>query len=107
MAMYALALVPLLRKLHPLCRQVWYADDATGCDNFARMREWFDALQRHGPKYGYYPKPSKCILIVKPDRLKKANEVFKGTHVEVKVESERQWCGDQHHRHTSPGCSCW
>src|ERR1700710_1685258 len=89
MAMYALALVPLLRKLHPLCRQVWYADDATGCDSFARMREWFDALQRHGPKYGYYPKPSKCILIVKPDRLKKANEVFKGTHVEVKVEGAK------------------
>ena len=51
--------------------------------------EWFDALQRHGPKYGYYPKPSKCILIVKPDRLKKANEVFKGTHVEVKVEGAK------------------
>ena len=62
MAMYALALVPLLKKLHPMCLQVWYADDATGCDKFERMRAWFDALQLHGPKYGYFPKPSKCIL---------------------------------------------
>jgi hypothetical protein len=79
MAMYALALVPLLKELHPLCRQVWYADDATGCDTFDRMREWFDALQAKGPKYGYFPKPSKCILVVKPERLTQAAAVFKGT----------------------------
>ena len=29
MAMYALSLVPLVRHLQPLCKQVWYADDAT------------------------------------------------------------------------------
>ena len=34
MAMYALALVPLSKQLQPLCKQVWYADDATGCDKF-------------------------------------------------------------------------
>ena len=89
MAMYAMALVPLLRFLHPLCSQVWYADDATGCDTFENMRAWFDALQTHGPKFGYFPKPSKCILIVKPERLSKANEIFKGTDVEVKAEGAK------------------
>ena len=89
MAMYALALVPLLNKLHPMCLQVWYADDATGCDKFERMRAWFDALQLHGPKYGYFPKPSKCILIVKPDRLERANEIFKGTDVNLQVDGTK------------------
>jgi len=83
MAMYAMALVPLLRFLHPLCSQVWYADDATGCDTFENM------LQIHGPKFGYFPKPSKCILIVKPERLSKANEIFKGSDVEVKAEGAK------------------
>ena len=62
MAMYALSLVPLLR-LHPDCKQVWYADDATGCEKFENLRKWFDELQLKGPIYGYFPKPSKCILI--------------------------------------------
>ncbi len=63
MAMYALALVPLLKHLQPYCKQVWYADDATGCDTFEKMLKWFNVLLVEGPKYGYYPKPSKCILL--------------------------------------------
>ena len=56
-AMYARALVPLSRHLQPMCKQVWYADDATGCD----MREWFDELCKVGPSYGYFPKPSNAF----------------------------------------------
>ena len=37
MAMYALALVPLSKEVYPCCQQVWYADDATGCDSFSRL----------------------------------------------------------------------
>jgi len=40
MAMYAIALVPLFKHLLPLCKQVWFADDATGCDKFEKMRAW-------------------------------------------------------------------
>ena len=29
MAMYALALVPLVNQLHGICKQVWFADDGT------------------------------------------------------------------------------
>ncbi|MEO7176741.1 MAG: reverse transcriptase domain-containing protein [Saprospiraceae bacterium] len=89
MAMYALALVPLLHELHPLCKQVWYADDATGCDSFERMRQWFDALQSKGPKYGYFPKPSKCILVVKPERFSKGQEIFKGTGVSLQTDGTK------------------
>ena len=79
MAMYALALVPLSRHLQPLCKQVWYADDATGCDSFEKMRLWFNVLLEKGPMYGYFPKPSKCILVTKPDRIDHARKIFRGS----------------------------
>ena len=83
MAMYALALCPLMKEIRPLCNQVWYADDATGCDKFAKLRVWFDALLKRGPKYGYFPKPEKCILVTKPERLDAAREAFKKSGVKI------------------------
>ena len=68
---------------------MWYADDATGCDEFVKMRKWFDELQRLGPMYGYYPKPSKCILLAKPERLDEAQRIFKGTGVDVLTEGSK------------------
>ena len=53
------------------------------------MREWFDLLLEKGPIYGYFPKPSKCILVAKPDRLEQALKVFKGSSVEVKIEGSK------------------
>ena len=89
MAMYALALVPLTKHLQPLCKQVWYADDATGCDKLERLRKWFDALLLHGPAYGYFPKPAKCILVTKSDQLARAKEIFKGSGVQVLTEGSK------------------
>ena len=62
MAMYALALVPLSKQIQTICKQVWYADDATGCDSLEKLHKWFNALREYGPQYGYFPKPEKCIL---------------------------------------------
>ena len=89
MAMYALALVPLVKRLLSSCNQVWFADDATGCDEFTKLRSWFDLLLKVGPLYGYYPKPSKCILLTKPDREKQAREIFKGTAVDVRLDGSK------------------
>jgi hypothetical protein len=88
MAMYALSLVPLLKEVR-LCRQVWYADDATGCDSFVKLRSWFDALLVKGPIYGYYPKPTKCILLTRPDRLTDANAAFKETGISASVDGSK------------------
>ena len=89
MAMYAIALVPLVKHLIPLCKQVWFADDATGCDKFEKLRKWFDVLLDVGPKCGYFPKPSKCILLAKPDRVEQALKVFKGTGIDVQIEGSK------------------
>jgi hypothetical protein len=89
MAMYAISLVPLLKHLLPLSKQVWFADDATGCDEFVRLRKWFDVLVEVGPLYGYYPKPAKCILLSKPGRVELARKVFSGTSVDVQVDGSK------------------
>ena len=72
MAFYALSLAPLLKQLAGVSKQVWYADDATGCDTIDRLKSWYDLLLKKGPTYGYYPKPTKCILVVKPEHVERA-----------------------------------
>jgi hypothetical protein len=89
MAMYAIACCPLLNRLLPLCKQVWFADDATGCDKLLALRKWFDALVEVGPLYGYFPKPSKCILLVKPDRVDLARKIFSGSGIDILIEGSK------------------
>ena len=89
MAMYALALVPLFKILLPLSKQVWFADDATGCDTFTKLKVWFDALLAHGPRYGYYASPSKCILVAKPERIDQARAIFRGTGVVIQLDGSK------------------
>ena len=53
------------------------------------MRKWWDTLCSKGPKYGYFPLPTKTVLIVKEDQRDKAVEAFEGTGVTITVEGER------------------
>ena len=40
-------------------------------------------------KYGYFPLPSKTVLIVKPESKEQAEEIFRGTGVKISSEGER------------------
>ena len=44
MAFYALATLPLIEacEVSTLSREVWFADDATGCGPLTALREWWD-----------------------------------------------------------------
>ena len=56
MAMYALAVTPLINKLQdPNVKQVWFADDASASARLHLLRNWWDALLKHGTAYGYFP----------------------------------------------------
>ena len=62
MPMYALATIPLLSKLKSNVKdvnQVWYADDASATGKVSRLREWWDLINREGPKYGYFTNATK------------------------------------------------
>ena len=95
MAFYALGLQPLTRDLSSKtdtksCRQMWYADDATAIGKLKGMKDWWDTLCAMGPGYGYYPKPSKTVLIIKNPQLKKAaQDTFQGTGIKISCDGER------------------
>ena len=92
MAMYALAMKPLIDRLQSHCptvKQVWYADDATGVASCNDLRAWWDSLLEHGKGFGYHPNASKTHLIVKEQCLENAKQQFAGTNVNITVEGKR------------------
>ena len=92
MSMYALAMVPLIRKLHstvPDASQVWFADDATAVGPVSKLLEWWHHLVSVGPAFGYFPNSSKTFLIVKPEYLSHAESLFANPNITVTVQGQR------------------
>ena len=50
----------------PPVKQVWYADDSQGAGDIPALKSWWEKVELHGPAFGYYPKASKSLLVVKP-----------------------------------------
>ena len=86
MPMYALATIPLIKKLDKIVHQVWYADDATGVGKVADLRKWWDEICSKGPAYGYFTNASKTWLITKETHHTNAVAAFTGTNVKVTSE---------------------
>lgn len=92
MAMYALAVRPLIDRLQSSTRtvkQAWYADDATGIGSCSELRIWWNNLLEHGKGFGYHPNASKTYLVVKDNQLEKAKKAFAGTNVNITTEGKR------------------
>ena len=89
MAMYGLAVIPLIKKLAGQAKQVWFADDATGGGKLQQLRWWWDKLNEIGPAFGYFPNAIKTWLVAKDSRLVQANELFKDTNVQITTEGHR------------------
>ena len=84
MAMYGIAILPLITRLHnDSLTQKWYADDGSVVGKLKDIRALFDKLTELGPKYGYLVNPPKCQLIIKPGGERQASTVFAGTNVEI------------------------
>ena len=64
-----LTLIRELRNTHPRVTQPWYADDAGAGRTFQHILEHFRYLQARGPARGYYPDPTKRILVVAPGNV--------------------------------------
>ena len=71
-------------------RQSAYADDLTGSGTIDELKQWWDMVIELGPFIGYYAKPSKSWLIVKPQFLEHAKQVFTGTGLQITTEGQRQ-----------------
>ncbi|WP_288993061.1 hypothetical protein, partial [uncultured Marinobacter sp.] len=77
---YGVGLLPLIRALKesfPAMDQTWYADDAGAGGKFDAIKQHFAKLQEIGQHYGYYPEPTKSILIVSHENLPAATAAFK------------------------------
>ena len=86
MPMYALATLPLIKKLPTSVKQTWYADDAAATGKIADLREWWDEISRSGPSYGYFANAPKTWLVVKEEFQSIATTIFGNTHVKITCE---------------------
>ena len=83
MPMYAVATLPMIKRLPKSTTQVWYADDVSALGTITNLREWWDELARLGPSYGYHPNPSKTWLVTKEECHPTAVAAFEGTNINV------------------------
>ena len=84
MSMYALAMLPLIRQLHstvPAASQV--ADDATAVGSTSALLDWWNHLVSIGPAFGYFSNSSKTFLIITPEHLSRAKQLFTNTDITV------------------------
>ena len=91
MAMYVLAMKPLIDALQadcPTVTQVWYANNATGAATCSELRKWWDSLVVRDHGFGYNPNFTKTHLIVKKEHHTAALQVFTGTNISITVEGK-------------------
>ena len=93
MPFYTLGTISLLNKLHQLVRhvkQVWLADDATGCGKLIDLVEWWKLICEEGRRIGYFVKESKSWLILKdPQLLDEAMGSFASSNINITTEGKR------------------
>ena len=78
---YGIRVLPLVRELrvsHTHVTQLWYTDDAGAGGKFGHILEHLWDLQAQGPARGYYPEPTKSILVMALDNVARVEEFFWG-----------------------------
>ena len=94
MAMYAIAITPLINRLETeLVKRTWYADDAAAGGKLVDLKAWWDRLTDLGPDYGYFPNAKKTWLIVKENKLSEATVTFSDTEISITNEGRTQLGG--------------
>ena len=69
---------------------MWFADDSVCGGSLKGVQKWWDKLKEDGPKYGYFPKPSKTHIIVKdPEDLEEVHQLFGVEGIKITVEGQR------------------
>ena len=89
MAMYVIGTDPLISSLAGICKQVWFADDATGAGTINEVWKWWEKLTEVGGDFGYQTNATKSSLIVKPEAKKQAEVVFANSGVHITTTGKR------------------
>ena len=93
MAMYGLAIIPLIKLLSvDDVTQKWYADDGNAVGKLRNLRTVLDKIVSRLPResitatiFGYHVKASKCQLIVNEEKLGEAQKIFANTGITIKA----------------------
>ena len=72
--------------------QVLFADDSSAAGKLETVLAWVRALVEEGPKYGYFPEPSKSVLVVKEGKEERAREVF-AEYPDLEIVSHHRFLG--------------
>ena len=70
MPMYAVATIPLIKRLPNSVSQVWYADDAAALGSITELRKWWDNLVDLGQSFAESPGQSRISYLC-PGRVPK------------------------------------
>ena len=92
MAVYAVAITPLIRQLDHACpttTQCWYADDNGASDDLVALRHYWDELVKLGPCFGYFPNATKTTLLTKPEHSMEAHRLFSDTGITIRSDGCR------------------
>ena len=84
MVMYGLGFLPLIRELRQAqtgVSQPWYADDDGSCRTFEGIWKHMDDLMTRGTPQGYFPEPTKRILVVSPWNVPRVDSFFRGYRI--------------------------
>ena len=92
MPVYAVATIPLIKRLPNSVSRVWYADDAAALGFITEFRKWWDNLVDLGQSFGYFANSTKTWLVTKDSSLSNATTAFAGTNVNV-TSSGRPYLG--------------
>ena len=84
--MYAIATIPLIRRLPKSVLQSWYVDDASASGNICDLLTWWDELVALEPLCSYHANPLKLWLMTKPQHLEAAKTLFSGTNMNITTE---------------------
>jgi hypothetical protein len=69
-----------LKVLYPELKQPWYADDTRDLGSFDDIIRMFTRLMEIGPDFGYFPNPSKSIIVTPASKLEFAEQHFNSTY---------------------------
>ena len=64
-------------------KKIAFADDGAGSGTLEQLLRWWQDVTESGPMFGYFPKPAKSWLIVKPQYLDKAKAMFNGLNINI------------------------
>ena len=88
MSMYAVGISPLIQRLSAVndAKQIWYADDCTGCGTLQDLSQSWLSLTELGPQYNYFPNASKMILLVTEKHQEMAERMFQNCDISIVTE---------------------